>query len=312
MLEKDSLIKLAATIIDDPGETVAIGGNIFPVNGCSVDKGALTSVNIPRSHLARFQTIEYLRAYMAGRLGWASVKALLIISGAFGLFNKDRVVEVGGYLTSSERFKTDTVGEDMELVVRLNRHMLEQKLPYGILYAYNANCWTEVPETVKILHRQRDRWQRGLIDIMFFHRIMQVNPRYGRIGLVAMPYYFVFELLGPFIEIQGYIMVALAFFLGLLNLNLALLLFIATILFGLLVSIFALAIAEKDNDYFPGPYMTTMLFYAFLENFGVRQYISFWRITGFFSALRQTTTWGKMERKGFQSRPNATIQGGAS
>ena len=308
LLEKDSLIKLATVITDTPTETVAVGGNIFPVNGCTVDKGSLTDINIPDSHLARFQTIEYLRAFMAGRLGWASLKSLLIISGAFGLFNKDRVVEVGGYLTSSERYRKDTVGEDMELVVRLNRHMLEQKLPYSILYAFNANCWTEVPESVKMLHRQRDRWQRGLIDIMFFHRIMQVNPRYGRIGLVVMPYYFLFELLGPFIEFQGYVMVALAFFLGLLDLNIALLLFVSTILLGLLVSIFALAIAEKDNDYFPGPYMITMLLYAFIENFGVRQLISFWRITGFFSALRQTASWGKMERKGFLSKAEGTIQ----
>ena len=308
LLEKDSLIKLASVVSEAKGEPIAVGGNIFPINGCNVDKGALTKINIPRSHLARFQTIEYLRAFMAGRLGWAQLQSLLIISGAFGLFNKDRVVEVGGYLTSSERYEKDTVGEDMELVVRLNRHMREKKLPYSILYAFNANCWTEVPDTLPVLYKQRDRWQRGLIDILYFHRAMQVNPRYGRIGLLSMPYFFLFELLGPFLEMQGYLMVIIALFLGLLDLQLALLLFISTILLGLLVSFFALAIAGKENDYFPGPYMATMLLYALLENFGVRQMISLWRVSGFFSALRQTTEWGDMERKGFRPTTDGAIR----
>ncbi len=305
LLEKDSLTKLAAMIVDAPGEPIAIGGNIFPVNGCRVDKGSLDSVNIPASHLARFQTIEYLRAFMAGRLGWSHLRSLLIISGAFGLFSKDRVVEIGGYLTSSERHRKDTVGEDMELVVRLTRHMHSNRLPHSVLYCYNANCWTEVPESLPMLYRQRDRWQRGLIDILYFHKQMQLNPRYGRIGLLAMPYYFLFETYGPFIEFQGYLMVAAAALLGLLNMQIALLLFISSILLGILVSVFSLVIIEKDNNYFPGPYMTTILLYAVLENFGVRQIISFWRVTGYFSALRRASSWGKMTRQGFQKKMEA-------
>lgn len=307
LLEKDTLTKLAALVIDAPAEPVAIGGNIFPVNGCTVDKGMLTSIHIPSSHLARFQTIEYLRAFMAGRLGWSYFNSLLIISGALGLFSKDRVVEIGGYLASSERYKKDTVGEDMELVVRLRRHMQEKKLPHSILYAYNANCWTEVPENFSSLYRQRDRWQRGLIDILFFHRRMLMNPAYGKIGLVAMPYFFFFEMYGPFIELQGYLMVITAYALGLLNPFIALLLFIATIQLGTMVSIYSLVITEKEHDYFPGPYMSTMLLYALIENFGVRQLISAWRVSGFFSALRQTRTWGKMTRQGFQQDKTSNI-----
>ncbi len=304
LLEKDSLTKLAAVVIDAPAEPVAIGGNILPVNGCTVDKGMLTRINIPPSHLARFQTIEYLRAFMAGRLGWSYFNSLLIISGALGLFSKDRVVEIGGYLTSSERYRKDTVGEDMELIVRLRRHMLEKKLPHSILYSYNANCWTEVPEQFSMLHRQRDRWQRGLIDILFFHRRMLLNPAYGRTGLLAMPYFFIFEMYGPFLELQGYLMIAAAYLLDLLNPFIALLLFITTIQLGILISVYSLVITEKDNDYFPGPYMSKILLYAFLENFGIRQTISFWRISGFFSALRQTKSWGKLTRQGFKQGDN--------
>ena len=308
LLEKDSLIKMASMILDAPYEPVALGGNIFPVNGCTVEKGTLTKIDIPRSHIARFQTIEYIRAFMAGRLGWSQLRSLLIISGAFGLFGKDRVVEIGGYLTSSERFKKDTVGEDMELVVRLNRHMLENRIPFSVLYSFNATCWTEVPESLNILHRQRDRWQRGLIDILYFHRTMQFNPRYGRIGMLAMPYFFVFELFGPFIEMQGYLMVLIAWFLGLLNLEIVLLLFVTSVLLGILVSMFALTIAEKESDAFPGPYILTMMGYALLENFGPRQLISFWRVAGYFSSLRQTAAWGKMTRQGFQ-QPNSPASG---
>ena len=311
LLEKDSLIKLASTILDAPEEPVAVGGNIFPVNGCSVDRGELTHIGLPASHLARFQTIEYLRAFMAGRLGWAHINSLLIISGAFGLFNKDRVVEIGGYLTSSERHKKDTVGEDMELVVRLRRHMCEQNKPHSILYAFNANCWTEVPEPLSILHRQRDRWQRGLIDILFFHRKLLLNPRYGRLGMVALPYFFLFEMFGPFLEVQGYIMVVAAACLGLLNLPLALLLLATSILLGVLVSVFSLVIVSRENDYFPGPYMAKLLGYAILENFWFRQLANFWRVTGYLNTLRQQNGWGKMERQGFQQTEKPAEQEGA-
>ena len=309
LLEKDSLIKLASTILDAPEEPVAVGGNIFPVNGCSVDRGELTHIELPASHLARFQTMEYLRAFMAGRLGWAYLNSLLIVSGAFGLFNKDRVVEIGGYLTSSERHKKDTVGEDMELVVRLRRHMCEQKIPHRILYSFNANCWTEVPEAMSILHRQRDRWQRGLIDILFFHRKLLLNPRYGRLGMVALPYFFLFEMFGPFLEMQGYIMVIAAACLGLLNLPLALLLLASSVLLGVLVSVFSLVIVSRENDYFPGPYMAKLLLYAIWENFWFRQLANFWRVTGYLNTLRQQTAWGKMERQGFQQTEKPAEQG---
>ena len=301
LLEKDSLIKLASMIIDSPHEAVALGGNVFPVNGCSVDNGYITEVRLAKGFWPRLQTIEYLRAFRAGRLGWAWLQSLLIISGAFGLFRKDRIIEIGGYLTSSERYQKDTVGEDMELVVRLRRHMAEINRPYSVHYCYNANCWTEVPETVSVLHRQRDRWQRGLIDIMYFHRQMLLNPRYGRTGLLAMPYFFFFEIFGPFLEMQGYLMVVAAFFLGLLNPEIAWFLFLTSIVMGVVISVSSLAISAKEFPNFSAADCFRMLCYAIIENFGPRQLLSFWRVTGYLSALKQTTSWGKMTRKGFST-----------
>lgn len=307
LLEPDSLLKVAALSLDHGIETPAMGGNVFPINGCEVDRGKLMSIGLPKNNLAKLQTIEYLRAFMCGRLGWAQINSLLIISGAFGLFRRERIIGIGGYLTSSERYQKDTVGEDMELVVRISRLMREKKLKYRIGYAYNANCWTEVPEDMKTLKRQRDRWHRGLIDIIFFHRKTLFNPSYGKMGLLGMPYYLIFEMIGPLFEIQGYIMVGLAALFGLISTKLALLLFVSSVFMGILISMGSVLIAERQLYYFNYRDTLKMLLMAFLENFGPRQVFSLWRVLGFLNAMKKPTGWGKMERKGF----GPTAQNGA-
>ncbi|MDD3670018.1 MAG: glycosyltransferase [Sphaerochaetaceae bacterium] len=308
LLESNALLKAVSTMIDAPVECVAAGGNICPANGCTVEHGYLEHIALPKKFLARLQSLEYTRAFMAGRVGWAHMNLLLIISGAFGIFNRERTIRTGGYLTKSGRYRKDTVGEDMELVVRLSRYMREMKLPYSVDYAFNANCWTEVPETMKILHRQRDRWHRGLIDILLFHRRIIANPRYGRLGMVSMLYYFLFELIGPFIETQGLMMVAVAAIVGLLDLPLALLLFSTTILLGVLVSISSVYVADMDRNIYGTRDVFKLLTMAVIENFGVRQLISFWRVSGFFSAMKKGKGWGAQVRKGFgPSIPPTTV-----
>jgi len=299
ILEKDALLKLASQTLDEGTETPALGGNIYPINGCKVQRGFISDVKIPRNSLARFQTMEYIRAFMSGRLGWAYINCLLIISGAFGLFRKERVIAVGGYLTSNEKYKTDTVGEDMELVVRITRMMHELGKKYRINYCYNANCWTEVPEALLNLKKQRYRWHRGLIEILFFHRKVLFNPRYGKMGMVSMPYYFIFEMAGPLVEVQGYLMVIAACFLGLLNWQIALLLFFTNILMGVSVSIASLMIAEKDNRYYSYGDILILILYAVLENFGARQMFSLWRVIGYFKMFGKQQGWGIQIRKGF-------------
>ena len=301
LLEPDSLLKVAALTLDYGVETPAMGGNVFPINGCEVDRGKLTKIALPSNNLAKLQTIEYLRAFMCGRLGWAQINSLLIISGAFGLFRKERVISIGGYLTSNERYGKDTVGEDMELVVRIARLMREKKQKYRISYAYNANCWTEVPESLSVLKKQRDRWHRGLIDILFFHRKLLFNPSYGKMGLMGMPYFLIFEMIGPLFEIQGYLMVGLAAVFGLISTKLALLLFVSTIFMGVLISMASVLIAERQIYYFNYRDTLKMLAIALLENFGPRQVFSMWRVLGFMSAMKKPKGWGKMERKGFAS-----------
>ena len=306
LLEDEALLKLASLTLDEETETPALGGNILPINGCTVEHGQIETKGLASSKLARFQTIEYIRSFMSGRLGWSYFNCLLIISGAFGLFRKERVINVGGYLTSSGKYKTDTVGEDMELVVRIGRQMKESNRRFKILYAYNANCWTEVPEDMKTLKKQRYRWHRGLIEILTFHRKMLFNPSYGKIGTVAMPYFFIFEMMGPLFEFQGYAMVVLSILLGILNYKIAIILFVSVVLMGLLVSVSSLLISEKNGRYFSTRELITLIVYSVLENFGVRQYFSLWRFGGYLNMFRKPAGWQKAERKGFNAKQEAT------
>ncbi|SHJ51912.1 glycosyltransferase [Parasporobacterium paucivorans] len=300
LLEPDALLKLASLTLDESVEIPALGGNIFPINGCTVDKGAITKINIPGNRLAGFQTIEYLRAFMAGRLGWEKLNCLLIISGAFGLFRKDRIVEIGGYLSQKGKYKKDTVGEDMELVVRISQRMHEMKHPFKIRYSFNANCWTEVPEDFSSLRSQRFRWHRGLIDILFFHRKMIFNPKYGKTGCIGLPYFLIFEMIGPMIELQGYLMVALAILFGIINIQIALLLFASVILLGIIVSLASLLIAEREKQYFSIRDLMKLIVYAIVENLGIRQMMSLWRFRGQISVMFGNTGWGQIKRKGQQ------------
>ncbi len=306
LLESDALLKLASMVIDQDVEVPALGGNVFPVNGCVVERGKVAEVRIPQNRLAILQTLEYLRAFMAGRLGWAKTGSLMIISGAFGLFRKQRIIDIGGYLTRTERYAKDTVGEDMELVVRINRLMREIGKRYRVCYSFNANCWTEVPEDVRSLKRQRYRWHRGLLEILSFHRKMIFNPSYGRVGLVAMPYFLIFEAFGPLIEAEGYLAVVAASVLNILNVKIAVLLFAANVLMGVVISLSALFIALRNLMYLRWKDIAVLIWYALAENFGPRQFMSVWRAAATVNMLKKPTGWGKAERRGFALEPNPT------
>jgi len=301
LLERDALAALTGLFLFSDEEVVAAGGNIMPVNGCTVRRGDLAETRIPRRPLARFQAVEYLRAFMAGRIGWAQIRSLLIISGAFGVFHRRRVVDAHGYLTRSEHYLRDTVGEDMELVVRLTRGLHESRTPYAVQYACRANCWTEIPETFRVLNRQRDRWQRGLLDIITFHFRMMANPAYGRAGIVAFPYLLVYEVLGPWFEAEGFLVFVASLALGMVAPPMVLLMLAATVLAGLAVSLASFAIAEHQRSYFPTGDRLLLVLFAFAESFGFRQVMSLLRVRGFVRMLARVGGWGRMERRGFGS-----------
>ena len=302
LLEEEALLKLMSITLDNPTEHIALGGNIVPVNDCIVDKGKVEHNRLGKNPLVRFQTLEYLRAFTTGRIGWSRLKSLLIISGAFGLFNRKTLLETGGYLTISGALKKDTVGEDMELVVRLTYQALRQKRKYRVEYVHHANCYTELPNQLVALLKQRNRWQRGLLDILSYHRRMLFNPFYKQPGLIAFPYFFIFEMMGPFIEFIGYMALFIGLIMGILNLPIVLVLLAATIGYGMAISLFSLFVAEKQRTYYSTKETFILALVAIIENFGYRQMMSLHRVISTFSALKDSGSWGAQVRQGFTTK----------
>jgi cellulose synthase/poly-beta-1,6-N-acetylglucosamine synthase-like glycosyltransferase len=295
ILESDALLRLVRPFVDAPGVTIAAGGVVRVANGCDIHGGRVHRVRLTHRLLPLLQIVEYLRAFLFGRMGWSSGNTLLVISGAFGLFDKRAAVSAGGYAT-------DTVGEDMELVVRMHRQRREQGKPYRIGFVPDPVCWTEVPENLRVLRRQRTRWQRGLIDTLVRHRAMIGRPRYGMVGMVALPGFVMFEMLSPLIELSGYLLLPVLWALGLLNLTVAGTFFLLAIVYMVLVS--ALAVLLEDIAFRRYPSVRDLgllVLVAVLENFGYRQLTVWWRVRAFWEYLRGDLSWGAMERRGVRA-----------
>jgi YaiO family outer membrane protein len=294
LLERDALARVARPFLED-ARTVATGGIIRIVNDSKVRMGLVEQVLLPKKFVARVQVLEYLRAFLAGRVGWDVINAMLIISGAFGLFRRGLVVELGGY-------STDTVGEDMELVVRIHRHCLEKKIPYRVTFVPDPVAWTECPESLRVLGRQRDRWQRGLMQVLWRHRVMLFNPRYGRVGMLAFPFFWFLEGWGPLIEVAGYVSFALALILGMWTPLIALAFFVVAFVFGAALSIAAVGLEELSfRRYERWRDLGRLLVVGLIEPFGYRQLSTWWRTKGVISAIRGVKGWGAMERRGFKT-----------
>ncbi len=291
VLEPLVLQSMIRCFIEDES-TIAVGGIVRIANDCIFENNELKEIRVPKSFLARIQVVEYLRAFLFGRVGWDYLDSLLIISGAFGLFDRKAVLKVGGYLH-------DTVGEDMELVVRLHRYYRENKIPYRVRFIPEPVCWTEVPETKAVLARQRNRWQRGLADTLWRHRKMMFNPTYGRLGFFAMPFFFFIEMLGPIVEVGGYFFLFITWVFGALNIEFALVFLAASILLGMVLSVSSVLCEEFTYRRYPQVrHIFIMFFYALLENFGYRQMHSWWRLMGLVDFLKGNKSWGEMTRKG--------------
>lgn len=290
VLQRNSLERVVQPFLEDPN-TIASGGCIRVANGCKIQDGFLVEVGLPSNPLALFQIAEYLRAFLFGRLGWSPFNGLLIISGAFGVFNKERVIEAGGYLPT-------TVGEDMELVVRLHRVMTEAGRPYRIVFVPDPICWTEVPENFKSLGQQRVRWQRGLVESLAINLGLLAHPRGGVVGWVAFPFMLIFECLGPVVEVAGYAFMVICFVMGLISRDAFLIFGLLSIGLGILLSLTALLLEEMSFHLYGRPRHMAILFLAMIaENLGYRQLVSIWRAVGLMSyILQRKAKWGDMKR----------------
>lgn len=294
ILDRDSILRAMKPIIKNRTEVVAAGGTVRIVNGCRVGAGNIAEVRTPNNFLAGVQIVEYLRAFLFGRIGWNMIDGLLIISGAFGVFRRDVLVEIQG-------FRHDTIGEDMDAVVRMHRHLREQGRPYRLAFIPDPVCWTECPENWQMLKSQRQRWQRGTLQTLSHSRRMLFNPRYGRIGLLVMPYFLIFEYLSPLIETMGYIFMPVGWFLGLLDSRVFVLFLGATVVYGLLLSLGSLVLEEISFRRYSKPgQLLRLFFYAFLENFGYRQIHAWWRLMAMLPPKKNQNLWQSIARKGFE------------
>ena len=293
LLEPDALARVARPFLED-SSTVAVGGIVRISNGCRVEAGSVEDIRVPKKMLLRFQVLEYLRAFLASRVGWNALGATLIISGAFGAFRRSIVDAVGG-------FDTRSVGEDMELVVRIHRYCRDQGIDYQITFIPDPVAWTEAPETLSQLSLQRNRWQRGLAQVMARHRGMIGRRRYGLPGVVALPYFVAFELLGPIVELLGWIAFIAAIALGVASIQYIALFLALAVFLGSAFSIAAVALEELSfRRYRRFSDLMILLGVALVESFGYRQLSTIWRLRGLVAAVRRDKTWGEMERSGFE------------
>jgi len=290
ILDPDCLVHAMQRVVEDRERTVGVGGNVRPLNGSRVELGHLIESSVPQGLIARMQILEYVRTFLASRPGWSWMNALPNVSGAFGIWKKSVVVEVGG-------FTRGHMGEDMDLTMRVHRHLLDRKIPYRIVYEPSAVIWTEVPDTARVLRRQRIRWHRGLMTTVKDFLGMTFNPRYRQLGMVSWGGFVLFEYLAPIIEFVGWIVVPTAWALGALNTSALAAMLLVAFGMGLMNSIIALLL-DESYGYFNSPADTSRLIaVAVLENFGLRQMTVLWRVRALIGG-KGTRSWGNMERRG--------------
>ena len=294
LFEPDALLRAVWPFIEEP-LTIAVGGTVAVVNGSKVRRGRVIDARVPTNFLALVQMLEYQRAFAVVRVGLSQLGAMGVVSGAFGLFRRDAVVDVGGY-------SLGTVGEDLELVIKLHRLFRESGRSYAMRFIVEGVVWTQAPETLGDLGRQRARWQRGALETIWKHRSLALNPSYGSVGLIAFGQIILLDVIGPIIAVLGYVLIPLCWAVGLLSHEYFLAFLAAVFSFGILTSALSLMIGqfllgkiERPRD------MAIMGVAAVVENFGYRQMCNLWRIQGWWQYLRRHEKWGPMTRKVFKS-----------
>jgi cellulose synthase/poly-beta-1,6-N-acetylglucosamine synthase-like glycosyltransferase len=292
LIEPGALLRLTRPFLLGQ-QVAAVGGTVRVANGSVIRDGRVIEPRVAPRFLPGVQVVEYLRAFLFGRLGWNRLGGNLIVSGAFGLFRKEYLLEIGGYRTSS-------IVEDFDVVVRLHRLLRDRGVPYAVPFVPDPVAWTEVPESIAVLGRQRERWHRGLILTMWQYRAMLLRPRYGRVGCIAFPFYIFGEMIAPLVELVGYVVTGIGVWLGLLNVPFALLFLAVALGYGMLLSVWGIVLEEAGfRRYGRGSDLGRLLLFALLENFGYRQLTVWFRLRSFWSAMRYKHVWGSMPRTGF-------------
>lgn len=301
ILDETSLLRVMKPIVDSNRKVIATGGSVRIANGSDVQMGQVNHVVLPSETILVMQIIEYMRAFFMGRIALSQHNLVLIISGAFSVFSKQEVIRVGGY-------SSNTVGEDMELVVRLHHETRKSKEKKEIVFTPDPVCWTEAPSDFSGLRTQRKRWHQGLTESLWRHKTMSFNPKYGTLGMVSFPYFILIELLGPVIELSGYLYMILSLFMGDAYIPFAVLLALLFVLYGSIFSMASVLLESWNQNTFPRIQdLTRLLLLALTEAFWFRPLTLLWRVEGIIAALMGNRDWGTIKRQGLakeQPQPN--------
>lgn len=295
IMEPDALLKMVKPFLEETDRRViGTGGVVRIANSCDIQGGQIKKIHLPKKFLARVQVLEYTRAFLMGRMAWSRLDGLLLISGALGMFDREVVINAGGY-------SIETVGEDMELVVRMRRYMSEKKEKYKVTYIPDPLCWTEVPSSLRILGRQRNRWTRGTVETLFTHRKIFFRPKYGIFGMLGYPYWFFFEWMAPVIEFFALLFFIIYAIFGSPNWPFVILLFTFVYTFAVSLSIWAVLFEEMTfHKYERKRDVLKLIGTAFLEPFFYHPLTVLWAIKGNWDYIRGKKGWGKMDREGFK------------
>lgn len=294
ILQRDTLLKLVKPFIEEKVKVIATGAVIRIVNSCEVDSGVLTKVRVPLKILPLFQELEYVRAFLIGRMAWSKLNALLLVSGGLGMFDKETVIAAGGYDHTS-------LGEDMELVTRMRGHMERQKIPYAVRYIPESLCWTEVPDSISVYGRQRTRWTKGLAQNLWVHKKMIFNPRYGRFGMIALPYWLIFEWFAPILEFTGILYYIYLIITHAINWDFAIILLVFVYAFSVMMTVTAVLWDETtQKQYASKTEVLKLCTAAFFEPFLYHPIALFFSLRGnYFFFTGKKLHWGNMLRTGF-------------
>ncbi|MBW7844434.1 MAG: glycosyltransferase family 2 protein [Bacteroidia bacterium] len=296
IVEQGAILKMVKPFMEEDKNVIATGGVIRIANSCVIEDGRLIDIKVPEKIIPRFQVVEYIRAFLLGRMAWSKLNGLLLISGALGLFDKRIVIECGGY-------EHKTVGEDMELVVRMRRYMTDNKRKYKVVYIPDPLCWTEAPDDYKILARQRNRWMRGTIETLWFHRKIFFNPKYGLLGVLSYPFWFFYEWLAPIVEFLGLLYFIFLISIGYSNWVFFLVLFFTVYFFAITISILSLVYEEFSyRQYKKHSEILKLIGTLVLEPLIYHPRTVWWSLRGNIDKIRGRKSWGDMSRKGFDKK----------
>lgn len=296
ILSRDAMYQCIFPIIQDR-HIIAVSGTMSMSNGASMSNGEIIDLRPSSRPIPLFQDLEYKRSFLVGKMGWSLINAMNNVSGGYGLFSTEVVVNAGGYSSTS-------FAEDMDMLTRMIAYCCDFNRPYRVVQIPHNCCWTEGPSNIKMLYRQRTRWGRGLIQLMWEHRRLLFNRKYKRLGLISMPYTFLFEFLAPIIEIVGFGMMVYLAFTGGISWFSFFVTFLAIYVFSYMLSTFVVF-----YDYILGGSYTSRMSYlklllaAAFEPIIYHPLIVISSLVGYFRYItRQKAVWVSMERTGMKHK----------